>query len=105
MTQEEIIHRIRREIDKIYEKYEGHPLIEEADIMRALRLSSVIITKKKVYFNNMENLLKIIGYSFILISGVCTFMLGISQKDIVDIFLGIITILCYHWLLLPDKDD
>ena len=33
MTQEEIIHRIRQEIDKIYEKYEGHPLVEEEDIM------------------------------------------------------------------------
>lgn len=53
----------------------------------------------------MENLLKIIGYSFILISGIFTFMLGILQKDIVDIFLGIIAILCYHWLLLSDKDD
>ena len=28
MTAEEIIKRIREEIDKIYEKYEGHPLIE-----------------------------------------------------------------------------
>lgn len=33
MTQEEIIHRIRQEIDKIYEKYEGHLLVEEEDIM------------------------------------------------------------------------
>ena len=53
----------------------------------------------------MENLLKILGYSLILISGVCTFMLGILQKDIVGIFLGIITIFCYHWLALSDKDN
>ena len=33
MTQEELIDRIRKEIDKIYEKYEGHPLIEDEDIM------------------------------------------------------------------------
>lgn len=33
MTPEEIIKRIREEIDKIYEKYEGHPLIEKDDIM------------------------------------------------------------------------
>ena len=33
MTHEEIIHRIRVEIDKLYEKYEGHPLIEKDDIM------------------------------------------------------------------------
>ena len=53
----------------------------------------------------MENLLKIIGYSFILISGIFTFMLGILQKDIVGVFLGIITILCYHWVVLSDKDN
>lgn len=33
MEIEQIIHRIREEIDKIYEKYEGHPLIEKDDIM------------------------------------------------------------------------
>ena len=33
MTTEEIIKRIREEIDKIYERYEGHPLIEKEDIM------------------------------------------------------------------------
>lgn len=33
MTSEEIIHRIRVEIDKIYEKYEGNPLIEEEDCL------------------------------------------------------------------------
>jgi len=33
MTQEEIIGRIREEIDKINLKYEGHPLIEKEDIM------------------------------------------------------------------------
>lgn len=33
MTQEEIIGRIREEIDKINFKYEGHPLIEEEGIM------------------------------------------------------------------------
>lgn len=33
MTIEEIIDRIRQEIDKIYDKYEGHPLVEEEEIM------------------------------------------------------------------------
>ena len=33
MTQEEIISRIREEIDKIYEKYEGECLIEQCHIM------------------------------------------------------------------------
>ncbi len=33
MTAEKIISRIREEIDKIYEKYEGHPLIEEDDLL------------------------------------------------------------------------
>lgn len=33
MEAEKIISRIREEIDKIYEKYEGHPLIEQEDIM------------------------------------------------------------------------
>lgn len=27
MKAEEIIHRLRKEIDLIYEKYEGHPLV------------------------------------------------------------------------------
>lgn len=38
MTQDEIISRIREEIDKIYEKYEGHPLIEESDIMEGFEI-------------------------------------------------------------------
>ena len=33
MTHGQIIHRIREAVDKVYEKYEGHPLIEEKDIM------------------------------------------------------------------------
>ena len=33
MEAEKIISRIREEIDKIYEKYEGHPLVEQEDIM------------------------------------------------------------------------
>lgn len=33
MEAEKIISRIREEIDKIYEKYEGNPLIEQEDIM------------------------------------------------------------------------
>ena len=33
MEAEKIIHRIREEIDKIYEKYEGHPLVEQEEIM------------------------------------------------------------------------
>lgn len=33
MTADKIISRIREELDKIYEKYEGHPLIEDEDIM------------------------------------------------------------------------
>lgn len=33
MTPEEIISRIRQACDKIYEKYEGHPLIEDEDIL------------------------------------------------------------------------
>lgn len=53
----------------------------------------------------MENLLKIFGYSFTLISGVSTIMLSILHKDIIGFFLGVICILCYHWLLLSDKDD
>ena len=33
MTAEEIIAKLRKEIDKLYDKYEGHPLIEKDDIM------------------------------------------------------------------------
>lgn len=33
MEVEKIISRIREEIDKIYEKYEGHPLVEQEDVM------------------------------------------------------------------------
>ncbi len=33
MTAEKIISRLRAAIDGIYEKYEGHPLVEEEDIM------------------------------------------------------------------------
>ena len=33
MTVEDIISRIRNACDELYEKYEGHPLIEEADIL------------------------------------------------------------------------
>ena len=33
MEAKKIISRIREEIDKIYEKYEGHPLVEQEDIM------------------------------------------------------------------------
>ena len=33
MTADKIISRIREELDKIYEKYEGHPLIEEDDLL------------------------------------------------------------------------
>lgn len=33
MTAEEIISRIRESIDKVIDKYEGHPLIEKDDIM------------------------------------------------------------------------
>lgn len=33
MTPEEIIGRIRTAIDKVNDKYEGHPLIEDEDIM------------------------------------------------------------------------
>lgn len=33
MTIEDVISRIREECDKLYEKYEGNPLIEEADIL------------------------------------------------------------------------
>lgn len=33
MEAEKIISRIREEIDKIYEKYEGHSLVEQEDIM------------------------------------------------------------------------
>ena len=33
MEAEKIISRIREEIDKIYEKYEGNPLVEQEDIM------------------------------------------------------------------------
>ena len=52
----------------------------------------------------MENLLKIIGYSFILMSGIFALMIGILQEEIVGIFLGIISIICYHWIALSDKD-
>jgi hypothetical protein len=33
MTVEDIISRISDAIDKIYEKYEGHPLVEDEDIL------------------------------------------------------------------------
>lgn len=33
MEAERIISRIREECDKLYEKYEGNPLIEEDDIL------------------------------------------------------------------------
>lgn len=33
MTADKIISRIREELDKIYEKYEGLPLIEEDDLL------------------------------------------------------------------------
>ena len=33
MTIEDVIYRIREECDKLYEKYEGNPLIEEDDIL------------------------------------------------------------------------
>lgn len=33
MEVEEIILRLRKEIDRIYEKYEGHPLVEKEGIM------------------------------------------------------------------------
>ena len=33
MKAEEIISRLRTEIDKIYEKYEWNPLVEDEDIM------------------------------------------------------------------------
>jgi hypothetical protein len=33
MTEEEIISRIRKAIDDVNTKYEGHPLIEEGNIM------------------------------------------------------------------------
>ena len=33
MEAEKIISRIREEIDKIYEKYEGYPLVEQENIM------------------------------------------------------------------------
>jgi hypothetical protein len=33
MTSEEIIGRIRMAIDKVIDQYEGHPLIEDDDIM------------------------------------------------------------------------
>lgn len=33
MTIEDMISRIREECDKLYEKYEGNPLIEEDDIL------------------------------------------------------------------------
>ena len=33
MEKEQIIHRLREEIDKIYEFYEGEPIVEEDDIM------------------------------------------------------------------------
>ena len=33
MTTEEIISRIRKACDSIYEKYEGNPLIEDEDIL------------------------------------------------------------------------
>ena len=33
MTEKEIIHRLRKAIDRIYEKYENHPLVEDEDIM------------------------------------------------------------------------
>lgn len=33
MTIEDVISRIREECDKLYEKYEGNPLIEEDDIL------------------------------------------------------------------------
>jgi len=33
MTADKIISRIREELDKIYEKYKGHPLIEEDDLL------------------------------------------------------------------------
>ena len=34
MTTEEIISRLRKEIDKLYEKYEGTAMIEEEDAMQ-----------------------------------------------------------------------
>jgi hypothetical protein len=33
MTAEEIVSRIRKACDSIYEKYEGNPLIEDDDIL------------------------------------------------------------------------
>ena len=33
MTIEDVIARIREECDKIYEKYEGHELVEDKDIL------------------------------------------------------------------------
>ena len=33
MTTEDIVHRIREACDGIYEKYEGHPLIEREDLL------------------------------------------------------------------------
>lgn len=33
MTTEDIISRIREECDKIYEEYEGEPIIEQDDIL------------------------------------------------------------------------
>lgn len=33
MTAEEIIHRLRKEIDRIYEDYEGTRMVEEEDCM------------------------------------------------------------------------
>ena len=29
MTQEQIIHRIRQELDKVYEKYENEPFVDD----------------------------------------------------------------------------
>lgn len=50
MTTEQMLHRIREAIDDIYEKYEGHPLIEEDDIMDGFERIINDYYEEKSYF-------------------------------------------------------
>ena len=76
MTQEEIIHRIREEIDKIYEKYEGHPLIEEDDIMEGFEIIISDYCEEKSLYVRFLCL-----YYLVMSKKSSTFVPEINQKD------------------------